>query len=153
MQPSSSTSSSIPHPTFSPYRAFSRTFVAVPAGSGIAITNDILSLSNAPNAAYQRMRDLERSSVVVSTVTQATAATASVTVTAPVNVQVAMPPAVADTTAHEQLIARFAAESGMNTTWSRKCLEENQWNYDLAAHNYQQLRTQGVIPPEAYAPA
>lgn len=45
---------------------------------------------------------------------------------------------------------KFSEQSGMNVTWSVKCLEENRWEYEAAAAIFASAKAAGKIPPEAY---
>jgi len=48
------------------------------------------------------------------------------------------------------MLAQFMQATGMNEPFSRQCLDENSWNYDVAFNVYQQLKMQGAIPAAAY---
>jgi hypothetical protein len=51
----------------------------------------------------------------------------------------------------EELAQRFALESGLKLDWAVKCLEENQWNYNIAAGAFTEYKNKGSIPPQAFA--
>ncbi|XP_049622892.1 nuclear RNA export factor 2-like [Suncus etruscus] len=36
----------------------------------------------------------------------------------------------------QEMVKNFSTQSGMNLQWSHKCLQENQWNFENAAHNF-----------------
>ncbi len=40
----------------------------------------------------------------------------------------------------EQLIQKFSVESGLNFKWSLDCLNANNWNYNLAAVDFQRAK-------------
>ncbi|XP_017085602.1 nuclear RNA export factor 1 isoform X2 [Drosophila eugracilis] len=49
-----------------------------------------------------------------------------------------------------QMIQAMSAQSQMNVLWSRKCLEETNWDYNRAAFVFEQLFKENKIPPEAF---
>lgn len=55
-----------------------------------------------------------------------------------------------DAASKQTLATAFSELSGMNLAWSARCLEENQWNYDKAAVVFQEAKTAGKVPPEAF---
>ncbi|KAI9557098.1 hypothetical protein GHT06_016896 [Daphnia sinensis] len=57
---------------------------------------------------------------------------------------------VIDPILQQQMVASFSEQSGMNTTWSLKCLEENGWVFDRAAFVFTELKAANQIPPEAF---
>ena len=57
---------------------------------------------------------------------------------------------VTDPAIQKQMIVSFADQSGMNTEWSLKCLEENGWNFERAAFVFSELQKSNQIPPEAF---
>lgn len=57
---------------------------------------------------------------------------------------------VIDPVLQQQMVASFSEQSGMNTAWSLKCLEENGWVFDRAAFVFTELKAANQIPPEAF---
>lgn len=51
---------------------------------------------------------------------------------------------------NEELVKRFAQITGMNLTYSRKCLEENNFDADESLKIFTTLNGQSLIPPEAF---
>ncbi|XP_015011034.2 nuclear RNA export factor 1 isoform X1 [Drosophila erecta] len=49
-----------------------------------------------------------------------------------------------------QMIQAMCTHSQMNVIWSRKCLEETNWDYNHAAFVFEQLFKENKIPPEAF---
>ncbi|XP_047392508.1 nuclear RNA export factor 2-like [Sciurus carolinensis] len=49
-----------------------------------------------------------------------------------------------------ETVQAFSIQSGMKLEWSKKCLEDNQWNYIRAGQVFTMLQTQGKIPEEAF---
>lgn len=58
-------------------------------------------------------------------------------------------PAIDDAT-KQQMIGAMADQSGMNLEWSRKCLEETQWDYNRAVAAFAEAQQKGIIPSEAF---
>ncbi|XP_053373641.1 nuclear RNA export factor 1-like [Mercenaria mercenaria] len=119
-----------------PIRAFSRTFVTVPGGSGMLVVNDILTITNASpdqiQAAFKTPAPTPSSSPVPQT-----------SPSSPFE-------GLGLTEVQQQMIVSFIAESRMNSEWSAKCLAENGWDYAKAGQNFLALQQQGKIPPEAF---
>ncbi|XP_005094816.1 nuclear RNA export factor 1 [Aplysia californica] len=128
-------------------RAFSRSFITVPCGEGMVITNDMLMISNATmEQTRNAFKDAQKPSSNVSSSSQSQ-------VSSPVAANVAGTSATAATTySPEQLkmVESFSAQSGMNSHFSLQCLQENGWDYQRAGTIFSQLQTEGKIPPEAF---
>jgi len=113
-------------------RHFNRCFIVAPRGSGFCIINETLFVSN-PTAANAKkaFTSAESSMQAISK----------------------PPPSVSDTldlASKQTLATAFSEMSGMNLDWSARCLQENQWNYDAASKVFQDLKTGGKVPPEAF---
>jgi len=52
--------------------------------------------------------------------------------------------------AQNEMVLKFMRESGMNMKWSRECLQNNGWNYELAGRNFMELKSNSCIPEEAF---
>ncbi|XP_044253832.1 nuclear RNA export factor 1-like [Tribolium madens] len=116
-----------------PTRAFFRTLVIVPAGSGFCISNETLHITNATD---------EQAKNIFKTV-----------VSAPPPTPVASPvatPAPIDEATKQQMVTAMAEQSNMNLEWSRRCLEETQWDFTRALSAFAGAQKQGLIPPEAF---
>nr|XP_036677233.1 nuclear RNA export factor 1 isoform X1 [Drosophila suzukii] len=57
---------------------------------------------------------------------------------------------IQDENTRMQMIQAMSAQSQMNVLWSRKCLEETNWDYNHAAFVFEQLFKENKIPPEAF---
>ncbi|XP_046327842.1 nuclear RNA export factor 1-like [Haliotis rufescens] len=118
-----------------PIRAFNRVFYTVPAGSGMVITNDMLTVSNATTEQIQNAFKSAGPTPSSSPVT-------------------GVPPDLPSTSLggsdHQTMIQKFSLQSGMNLDWSGKCLEENGWDYDKSAAVFTQLNSEGRIPAQAF---
>ncbi|KAM8720738.1 hypothetical protein ACLKA7_006730 [Drosophila subpalustris] len=49
-----------------------------------------------------------------------------------------------------QMVQNMSAQSQMNLDWSRKCLEETNWDFNHAAFVFEKLFKENKIPPEAF---
>lgn len=119
-----------------PIRAFSRTFVTVPGGSGMLIVNDMLTVTNATpdqiQAAFKTPAPTPSSSPIPDTSPRNPFEGAGLT---PVQ---------------QQMVTSFMADSGMNAEYSRKCLAENSWEYEKAGQVFLDLNSKKMIPAEAF---
>ncbi|XP_004713545.2 nuclear RNA export factor 1, partial [Echinops telfairi] len=107
-------------------RAFSRTFIAVPASnSGLCIVNDELFVRNASPEEIQR----------------AFAMPAPTPSSSPV-------PTLSPE--QQEMLQAFSTQSGMNLEWSQKCLQDNEWDYSRSAQVFTQLKAEGKIPEVAF---
>lgn len=118
-------------------RSFQRTLVVVPSGSGFCIRNEMLTLNNATPSQLEKAfkGPLE-------------AANAPATQMVPV--AVAQVPGIIDDNTKMQMVQAMATSSNMNMEWSRKCLEETNWDFQRAGFVFAELHKQGKIPPEAF---
>uniref|UniRef100_A0A914C6D8 TAP-C domain-containing protein n=1 Tax=Acrobeloides nanus TaxID=290746 RepID=A0A914C6D8_9BILA len=46
------------------------------------------------------------------------------------------------------MIEQFSQQSGMKSEWSRQCLEDQNWDFEMAGRSFLELRDS--IPPEAF---
>nr|XP_030689702.1 nuclear RNA export factor 1 isoform X3 [Globicephala melas] len=107
-------------------RAFTRTFVAVPASnSGLCIVNDELFVRNASPDEIQR----------------AFAMPAPTPSSSPV-------PTLSPE--QQEMVQAFSTQSGMNLEWSQKCLQDNNWDYTRSAQAFTHLKAKGEIPEVAF---
>ncbi|XP_019901215.1 nuclear RNA export factor 1 isoform X3 [Esox lucius] len=107
-------------------RAFSRVFIAVPAGnSGLCIVNDQL---------FVRIATMEE--ICSAFATPAPTPSSSLV------------PALS--TPKQEMLSTFSLKSGMNLEWSQKCLQDNNWDFNIAAQIFTQLKAEGKIPDVAF---
>ncbi|XP_059787796.1 nuclear RNA export factor 1 isoform X1 [Balaenoptera ricei] len=107
-------------------RAFTRTFVAVPASnSGLCIVNDELFVRNAGPDETRR----------------AFAMPAPTPSSSPV-------PTLSPE--QQEMLQAFSTQSGMNLEWSQKCLQDNNWDYTRSAQAFTHLKAKGEIPEVAF---
>ncbi|XP_004682761.1 PREDICTED: nuclear RNA export factor 1 [Condylura cristata] len=107
-------------------RAFTRTFIAVPASnSGLCIVNDELFVRNASPDEIQR----------------AFAMPAPTPSSSPV-------PTLSPE--QQEMLQAFSTQSGMNLEWSQKCLQDNNWDYTRSAQAFTLLKAKDKIPEVAF---
>ncbi|XP_060032350.1 nuclear RNA export factor 1 isoform X4 [Erinaceus europaeus] len=107
-------------------RAFTRTFIAVPAtSSGLCIVNDELFVRNASPEEIQR----------------AFAMPAPTPSSSPV-------PTLSPE--QQEMLQAFSTQSGMNLEWSQKCLQDNNWDYTRSAQAFTLLKAKDKIPEVAF---
>lgn len=134
-----------------PYRSFQRSLVIVPSGSGFCIRNEMIHINNAT-----RIQEEKAFKDPASNGFQATAAATTAVppvAVAPIPPVVAVPPVVVggpDDNTKLQMVQAMAAHSNMNLEWSRKCLEETNWDFERAGFAFTELHKQNRIPPEAF---
>uniref|UniRef100_A0A023EVP0 Putative mrna export factor tap/mex67 n=1 Tax=Aedes albopictus TaxID=7160 RepID=A0A023EVP0_AEDAL len=126
-----------------PYRSFQRSLVIVPSGSGFCIRNEMIHINNATRIQEDRAFKDPASSGFQAP------ATAAPVATVPIPVAPVVPPVVDDNT-KLQMVQAMAAHSNMNLEWSRKCLEETNWDFERAGFAFTELHKQNRIPPEAF---
>ncbi|CAL1544423.1 unnamed protein product [Lymnaea stagnalis] len=126
-------------------RSFCRSFITVPSGPGMVITNDMLTISNAgieqTRNAFKEAAPTPSSSPVSSSQYSAGPSTSQ---------NAARPPAPFLSPEKMHMLENFVAQSNMNPEFSLKCLEENNWDYLKAGQVFTDLNNQGRIPPEAF---
>lgn len=116
------------------FRSFQKTMIIVPNNGGFCIRNELLHINNASQA--QARNAFKTPQIQVN---QAS--------TSAVQVQ---PTAQLDETTKIQMVEAMSQRSNMNLEWSRKCLEETQWNFERAGFVFQQLFKDNKIPQEAF---
>uniref|UniRef100_A0A1B6E508 TAP-C domain-containing protein n=3 Tax=Clastoptera arizonana TaxID=38151 RepID=A0A1B6E508_9HEMI len=125
-----------------PIRAFNRTFIIVPTGSGFCIVNDLLHITIATS---EQAKDQFKTTADTPTPSTPNAAVQSASVISPVVVS-----PEAEISRRQQMVSSFAMQSGMNIIWAEKCLNETNWDYDRALFVFAELQKQGTIPAEAF---
>jgi nuclear RNA export factor len=141
-------------------RFFTRTFNVIPRGEGIVIVNDILFLTPiSPNRAENHIKLLQKAATNSASLqpTQPVPGTSTIVAPQPDLVAATTGVAAVGVASPEQqqaeLVERFASASKMKKSWSLKCLQDNEWNFDKAAEMFQQLNNSGSIPGEAFETA
>nr|AHK06057.1 nuclear export factor [Locusta migratoria manilensis] len=133
-----------------PVRSFSRVMVIVPHGVGMCITNDELLVTNATpeqyKVAFQPPKPVETPISSPAGPSQLVAATPQ---TAPV-ATVVSPLAMADDAVKQQIVEALAQQTGMNLLWSKKCLDDTNWDPQTALNAFTELSSKGLVPAEAF---
>nr|CAD7423253.1 unnamed protein product [Timema monikensis] len=119
-----------------PIRSFMRTFVIVPVGSGFCIINEELFITCATTEQLESAFN-----------TPLPAQTAPTPVSPPSQPQGGP---VLDDATKQQMVEVLAQQTGMNLSWSKKCLDETNWDFQKAVFVFSELHKQGTVPPEAF---
>ncbi|XP_070358465.1 nuclear RNA export factor 1-like isoform X3 [Equus asinus] len=106
-------------------RAFTRTFIAIPASSSsLCILNDQLFVRDAtPKETH--------SGLFIPVPTPASSSVPTLS------------------QEQQEMVQAFSTQSGMNLQWSQKCLHDSHWDYTKAAQVLALLKAQCKIPEEA----
>ncbi|GFN15533.1 nuclear mRNA export, poly(A)+RNA binding protein [Aspergillus tubingensis] len=143
-------------------RSFDRTFIIGPGGGmgGIRVVSDLLCLRayggheawipEVPPAVPQAAPP------AVAAVPAAPAAPAALPVAIPGAPEgYGMPaPGKADTQVQqEQLVLQMSSNTRMTLQYSEMALSGNGWNMEAALKNFEELKAQGTLPPDAFLPA
>ncbi|XP_077293168.1 nuclear RNA export factor small bristles isoform X2 [Arctopsyche grandis] len=125
-----------------PIRSFHKTLVIVPFGGGFCIKNDILYVTNATPE-----QEAKCFKTPVSTPTPVPVQTAQIPAMTAPPVSANYAP---NADPRQQMLQTLATYSNMNLEWCTNCLEQTQWNIEKAVIIFDQLHSQGKIPPEAF---
>ncbi|KAH8387156.1 hypothetical protein KR093_005063 [Drosophila rubida] len=153
-------------------RHFVRTFVVVPQNTGFCIRNETIFITS---ATPDQLRDFKRSqhqpapgampnNVPVAAAVADTSLQNRLQQNQPTGAVLLMQPPVIATTAtvtslkpaqlddatKMQMVQQMSSQSQMNLDWSRKCLEETNWDFNHAAFVFEKLFKENKIPPEAF---
>ncbi|KAG6460833.1 nuclear RNA export factor 1 [Manduca sexta] len=129
-----------------PTRSFHRTFVIVPNTSGgFCVINDMLYVTNTT-------KEQEEKAFASGSVEPTPAAPAPGPAPGAVpGVAPGVAAGAAPDDAHKmQLLAMLSQQTGMNEHWSVNCLQETCWDLQRAVFIFNQLQSEGKIPPEAF---
>ncbi|XP_065352749.1 nuclear RNA export factor 1 isoform X2 [Cloeon dipterum] len=110
-----------------PHRHFYRKFVLLLSDAGVAIVNDMMHVTNATQNQIKKC---------------------FVAVPLPVAAVAPKPPVAAIN--QLEVVQSFSAQTGMNTEWSQKCLEETAWDVPRSLEVFTRLNQEGRIPQEAF---
>lgn len=119
-------------------RIFQKTLVIVPNNGGFCIKNEMLHINNASPAQSRN------SFKVPPPVTPPSTPSTSIQ-------QSPAPSGTPDDSTKMKMIQAMSQQSNMNMEWSKKCLEETNWDYARAGFVFGELFKQNKIPPEAFA--
>ncbi|XP_017785582.1 PREDICTED: nuclear RNA export factor 1 [Nicrophorus vespilloides] len=129
-----------------PLRYFVRTFVIVPSGSGYCIVNEEVHISNATEAQIKEAFKTPTVEIVPPTPATSPNLNTSGGGGGPSSSAVPVP----DDAVKQQMIQAMQRDSGMNPEWSRKCLEDTNWDYQMAGAVFTEAKNKGLIPQEAF---
>lgn len=118
-----------PDPKLEHVRIFQKTLVIVPNNGGFCIRNELLHINNASPA---QARNAFKTPTVVPAIPSS-----------------AVPPQLDETT-KMRMIEALSQQSNMNLEWSKRCLEETNWDYNRAGLVFQELFKVNKIPQEAF---
>ena len=51
----------------------------------------------------------------------------------------------------QKMVEELSTRTKLRPDWAQKCLEEHNWNLDLAVAMFEITKNEGKIPQEAYA--
>lgn len=120
-------------------RSFQKTLVIVPNNGGFCIRNELLHINNA-NPTQSKKAFTTQMPVVAAPVVQNPAQPSASTSQAQQT----------DEATKMRMIEAMSLQSNMNLEWSRKCLEETNWDFNRAGFVFQELFKQSKIPAEAF---
>lgn len=121
-------------------RTFQKTMVIVPNNGGFCIKNELMHVNN---ASHSQARNAFKAPLIASPQLN-TSMTSGATSASP------QQQAVPDEATKMQMIQMMSQQSNMNVEWSRKCLEETNWDYQQASYAFGQLFKHNKIPSEAF---
>ncbi|XP_039294378.1 nuclear RNA export factor 1 [Nilaparvata lugens] len=127
-----------------PMRSFNRSLVIVPSGTGYCIINDMLFFTSAnPDQISEAFKVIANPPVV-----------AAPPAPAPVVVSPVIPtPTLINQPTlqvQEQMVSMLSLQTGMNIPYSKKCMEENQWDFNRALFAFNECNKTGSIPADAF---
>ncbi|KAA8643509.1 hypothetical protein EYZ11_006598 [Aspergillus tanneri] len=133
-------------------RSFDRTFILGPGGGmgGIRVINDVLCLRAYGGHEAWMSEDQQTSQpppVPSVPLVQQIAPPA-----APDGYGAPAPTKLEAQVQQERLVMEMSAKTRMTLQYSEMALSGNDWNMDAALKNFEQLKTQGQLPPEAFLP-
>ncbi|GLB03760.1 nuclear mRNA export, poly(A)+RNA binding protein [Aspergillus tubingensis] len=143
-------------------RSFDRTFIIGPGGGmgGIRVVSDLLCL----RAYGGHEAWIPEVAPAVPQAAPPAVAAAPAAPAAPAALPVAIPgapegygmpaPGKADTQVQqEQLVLQMSSNTRMTLQYSEMALSGNGWNMEAALKNFEELKAQGTLPPDAFLPA
>jgi len=122
-------------------RTFQKTMVIVPNNGGFCIKNEMMHINNASRTQAQN-------AFKAPLIASPQLSSQPMTSTTPTSPQ--QPANAPDDATKVQMIQMMSQQSNMNVEWSRKCLEETNWDYQRAGFVFGELFKQNKIPPEAF---
>lgn len=137
-----------PNPKEEYARTFQKTMVIVPNNGGFCIKNEMLHINN---ASYTQARNAFKTPIAttpLATSQQSTASSSQMPAIMPIPGQDTN--GAPDNSVKMQMIQAMSQQTNMNAEWSRKCLEETNWDFQRASFVFGEVFKQNKIPPEAF---
>uniref|UniRef100_A0A0K0G0N4 Nuclear RNA export factor 2 (inferred by orthology to a D. melanogaster protein) n=1 Tax=Strongyloides venezuelensis TaxID=75913 RepID=A0A0K0G0N4_STRVS len=141
--------------SISSLKYFTRSFVCLPrGGTALSIISDILTVHPIDSESASKYESycvrLKNEQPAFDTSAAVNDLTANLGNTSTNNPTTTTPVVnTCDPEIREAMVKSFMEQSGMNEVWSRRCLEESDWNYSLAGDRFLSLKND--IPAEAFA--
>uniref|UniRef100_A0A182NMU6 NTF2 domain-containing protein n=1 Tax=Anopheles dirus TaxID=7168 RepID=A0A182NMU6_9DIPT len=124
-------------------RSFQRSLVIVPSAGGFCIRNETVHVTSATRLQENNcFKPLTGLGAAASVSTAAAAPSGTVPPVGSTNLP--------DDNTKLQMIQALAVQTNMNAEWSKRCLEETNWDYQRAEFAFSELHKQNRIPPEAF---
>lgn len=120
-------------------RIFQKTLVIVPNNNGFCIKNEVLHINN---ASPLQARNSFKIATPVNTITSPMPGP---------SIQSPSTGGASDDSTKLTMIQAMSQQSNMNMEWSKKCLEESNWDFNRASYTFSELFKQNKIPLEAFA--
>ncbi|XP_055390592.1 nuclear RNA export factor 1 [Condylostylus longicornis] len=138
-------------------RYFQRLFVVIPGMSGgYCIRNEMMLITVATHLQHQKAFK-EPEIVNVSETTSTNSRTDNSLQSRleqgmhqPVPTQISSIAPVVNDAAKIDMVREMSERSGMNLEWSKKCLEDTNWDFNYAAFVFDKLQKESKIPPQAF---
>lgn len=120
-------------------RIFQKTLVIVPNNGGFCIKNEMLHINNASPAQSRNAFKLPAPPATPPSIPSTSVQQSPISTGTP------------DDSTKMKMLQAMMQQSNMNVEWSRKCLEETNWDFARAGYVFGELFKQNKIPPEAFA--
>ncbi|KAL4808668.1 hypothetical protein BDV18DRAFT_132875 [Aspergillus unguis] len=136
-------------------RSFDRTFILGPGAGvgGIRVISDVLCLrAFGGNEAWQLEPQVTAGQAAGAAAAAAAAAPAAANPAAPAGYGLPGPGKTDVQVQQEQLVMQLSAKTSMTLQYSELALSGNEWNLEAALKNFEELKTQGQLPPDAFLP-
>ncbi|XP_054731276.1 nuclear RNA export factor 1 [Anastrepha obliqua] len=144
-------------------RYFQRQYIIVPAGSGFCIRNEMVLITVATQSQVRFFKKSIEPTATAQVNNEAAIQSSGLSSSLQSRLQINQPSTSAvaaatlqstqvgvDETTKIQMVQTLSAQSNMNIEWSKKCLEETNWDYNHAAFVFDKLHKENKIPPEAF---
>uniref|UniRef100_A0A1L8DH92 Putative mrna export factor tap/mex67 n=1 Tax=Nyssomyia neivai TaxID=330878 RepID=A0A1L8DH92_9DIPT len=125
-----------------PLRSFQKCLLIVPHGQGFCIRNEMLHVTDVT-------RDQTMGAFKPMPNEQPQMQAAPVAPVAPIQAMPSTSHGIDDVT-KMQMVQALAQKTNMNMDWSRKCLEEVNWDFEKAGAVFLELHKRNQIPAEAF---